>query len=69
MDVGERVLAWLHSLPASERGASLVEYAFLAILIAMAALIALRFMGQQVNANLEDFNTEYGNLRNAVPAG
>ena len=45
MDVGERVLAWLHSLPASERGASLVEYAFLAILIAMAALIAAAVHG------------------------
>lgn len=62
-----RTLAWWQSLPANERGASLVEYAFLAMLIALAALAALQFLGTEVNSNIEDFNTQYGNARGGPP--
>lgn len=62
-----RSLAWWHSLSANENGASLVEYAFLAMLIAIAALAALQFLGTQVNGDLENFNTEYGNARGGPP--
>lgn len=67
--MGLRTLAWWHSLPADERGASLVEYAFLAMLIAIAALAALQLLGTEVNANLEDFNTQYGSARGGAPPG
>jgi Flp pilus assembly pilin Flp len=67
MAVGLRTLAWWHSLPGNDRGASLVEYAFLAMLIAIAALAALQFLGTQVNADIEDFNSEYGNARGGPP--
>ena len=63
MRLGLRTLAWWHSLPANDRGASLVEYAFLAMLIAIAALAALQFLGTEVNGNIKDFNTQYGGAR------
>jgi len=66
--VDRRMLAWWQSLSGSERGASLVEYAFLALLIAMAALLALRFLGEEVNADIEQFNTELDNARSAAPS-
>ena len=41
-----KVTAWLNS----EKGASLVEYALLVVLIAIVALIAIRLAGQEVSS-------------------
>ncbi|MGH9000783.1 MAG: Flp family type IVb pilin, partial [Acidimicrobiia bacterium] len=48
-------LAWVDArLGRDERGASLVEYGFLVALIATVAVVALRFLGQQVP---DDYNS------------
>jgi Flp pilus assembly pilin Flp len=55
---------------ADERGASLVEYVFLLMLITLVALAAVEFLGTEVSDDLDSFNTELGNARNgADPAG
>jgi len=59
--LGIVLLVRWHSLQADDRGASLVEYAFLAMLIAIAALVAVEFLGNEVDASFTDFNTELGN--------
>lgn len=57
------LLAKWQCFTAGERGASLVEYAFLAMLIALAALVAVEFLGGEVEANFTDYSTELGNAR------
>lgn len=42
-------LNWIKANVKTERGASMVEYAFLVILIAIIALVGVRIAGQQVS--------------------
>jgi Flp pilus assembly pilin Flp len=57
--VGRKILAWWHAATADERGASLVEYAFLIVLIALIAFAAVEFFGQTVNSEFSDFTSGY----------
>ena len=41
-----KLTSWLHD---EERGASMVEYALLVVLIAIIALVAIRLAGQEVS--------------------
>ena len=43
------ILNWIKANVKTERGASMVEYAFLVILIAIIALVGVRIAGQQVS--------------------
>jgi pilus assembly protein Flp/PilA len=52
-----KLTAWYHS----ERGASMVEYALLVVLIAIIALVAIRLAGQAVSRT---FSTVSGSLTN-----
>lgn len=52
-------MAWWHSVAADERGASLVEYAFLLVLIALVAMAAVEFFGETVNDEFSDFTSGY----------
>lgn len=52
-----RVAGYLHS---EERGASLVEYALLIALIALAAFVAVVFFGSELS-------TEYSDISNTMP--
>jgi Flp pilus assembly pilin Flp len=45
----------------SERGASLVEYAFLVGLIAMVCLVAVVFFGQSTSSKYSDVASQVGN--------
>jgi pilus assembly protein Flp/PilA len=55
----EFVAAWLRSKTDSERGASLIEYALLLALIALACIIALQFLGDKAS---EQFHSVGGSL-------
>jgi Flp pilus assembly pilin Flp len=66
--VGRNIYAWWHGVTADERGASLVEYAFLIVLIALLAFAAVEFFGNTVDHELSDFTSGYEDLRgNAAP--
>lgn len=54
----KRVVTWC-SLPREERGASLVEYTFLLILVVVVAIVSLRFFGVTVSGS-------FGNSGNSV---
>ena len=43
---------------ADEEGASLVEYALLVALIAVIALVAIRFLGEQVSTEFDSIGNE-----------
>lgn len=43
------ILNWIKANVKTERGASMVEYALLVILIAIIALVGVRIAGQQVS--------------------
>jgi len=45
----EYASAWLHTRCRTERGASLIEYALLAGLIAVVCLLAVTFLGQKTS--------------------
>jgi pilus assembly protein Flp/PilA len=49
------------SLVKDEKGASMVEYALLVVLIAIVALVAIRLAGNEVSATFKDIAT---NLQN-----
>lgn len=57
--MGIAILARWHALCADERGASLVEYAFLAMLIAIAALVAVEFLGNEVEGTFTELNNQH----------
>ncbi len=61
--VGRKSLAWWHCVAADERGASLVEYAFLIVLIALIAFAAVEFFGDTVNNEFSDFTSSYESSR------
>ncbi len=63
--VGRKVLAWWHAATADEGGATLVEYAFLIALIALIAFAAVEFLGEAVDTEFSDFNSEYEGARGA----
>ena len=44
-----------------ERGASLVEYALLVVLIAIVAILAVRFTGDQVSTTFSDIGSNLSN--------
>lgn len=44
-----------------ERGASLVEYALLVVLIAIVAIVAIRFAGETVSETFSQIGSELGN--------
>lgn len=70
--MGRHILAWWHTFAADERGASLVEYAFLIVLIALVAFAAVEFFGDTVNNEFSDFTSGYEESRGdaaAPPAG
>lgn len=46
----QRIYSWFRD----EKGASMVEYALLVILIAIVALIAVRLAGQEVSENYSE---------------
>ncbi len=60
------VCVWWHTVTADERGASLVEYVFLLMLIALVALAAVEFLGTEVSDDFDSFTTELGNARDAA---
>jgi pilus assembly protein Flp/PilA len=55
------VVGWFQGRARDERGASLVEYALLLVLIAVVAIAGLTFLGHTVN---NTFNNVAGNLQN-----
>ena len=52
-----KVTAWLNS----EKGASLVEYALLVVLIAIVALVAIRLAGQEVSSAFDTIQDTLSN--------
>ena len=48
-----KVRSWM----ASERGASMVEYALLVVLIAIVALVAVSFAGEQVSETFSEIGS------------
>jgi pilus assembly protein Flp/PilA len=52
-----KVTSWIQE----EKGASMVEYALLVVLIAIIALVAVRLAGEQVSSTFNDVAT---NLQN-----
>lgn len=61
--MSRKLYAWWHCVTADERGASLVEYAFLIALIALIAVAAVEFLGQSVDQQFSDFSSEYEGAR------
>jgi Flp pilus assembly pilin Flp len=49
-----KVLTWLRD----ERGASMVEYALLVVLIAIIALVALRFAGRETSTLFSEISSD-----------
>ena len=66
--MGRHIVVWWHSVTADERGASLVEYAFLIVLIALLAFAAVEFFGNTVNNEFSDFTSGYEDLRGDAAA-
>lgn len=55
----EFLATWLRArFSDSERGASLVEYALLVALIAVVAIVALRFLGESASDTLSEAGSE-----------
>ena len=52
-----RLTSWVKS----EKGASMVEYALLVVLIAIIALIAVQFAGDQVSETFSEIGSGLGN--------
>jgi pilus assembly protein Flp/PilA len=54
--------AWLEAkLVRDEKGASMVEYGLLVALIAVVAIIAVRFLGTSVSENFSEVGSAIGN--------
>lgn len=66
--MGRKALAWWHSVATDERGASLVEYAFLLVLIALVAMAAVEFFGETVDQEFSDFTSGYEQSRGNAAA-
>ncbi len=49
---------WIQSKMDSDEGASLVEYALLVVLIAIVAIIAISFAGEQVTSTFDEIGSE-----------
>jgi Flp pilus assembly pilin Flp len=46
--------AWVHAHFSEERGATMVEYGIMVVLIAVVALLAVKVIGEKVNAGFKD---------------
>lgn len=51
---------WIQTKMDSDEGASLVEYALLVVLIAIVAIIAITFAGEQVSDTFSEIGSELG---------
>ncbi len=51
---------WIQAKMDSDEGASLVEYALLVVLIAIVAIIAITFAGNEVTSTFEEIGSELG---------
>lgn len=60
MKIFAKIQAALLSVGGEEEGASLVEYALLVALIALVAVVAIRFFGQELS-------TSYTDIANSFP--
>ena len=60
---GEEILARLMGFLSNEKGASLVEYSLLVLLIAIVALAAVAYFGDELSSTYSDINS------NLVDAG
>jgi pilus assembly protein Flp/PilA len=49
-----KLSAWLHS----EKGASMVEYSLLVVLIAIVALVAVKFMGEETSTLFSEISSD-----------
>ena len=52
------------NLEKRERGASMVEYALLVVLIALAAFLAVRFAGNELSRTYSNISVEVSNAGN-----
>ena len=52
---------WLQARWSDDRGASMVEYALLVVLIAIVAIIAIRFAGREVSQTFSDIGSGLSN--------
>jgi len=50
----QKISAWYRTMTAGETGASLVEYSLLIALIAIVALVAMRFFGGELSTAYSD---------------
>ena len=57
----EFVAAWLCPKFASDRGASMIEYALLLALIALICIIALQLLGEEASDRLSDVGSSLNN--------
>jgi pilus assembly protein Flp/PilA len=55
------IRAWLTAQARTERGASLVEYALLVALIAVACITAMQFLKGGIDKNFNEAGSELGN--------
>lgn len=53
-----RLQTWFLNFKNDERGASLVEYALLLVLIAVVAIVAIGIVGDEVNSAFENVGSE-----------
>lgn len=59
----EFLATWMRARFAdSERGASLVEYALLVALIAVIAIVAIRFLGESASETFDDVGSSIGGV-------
>lgn len=52
---------WLQARWSDDRGASMVEYALLVVLIAIVAIVAIRFAGREVSQTFSDIGSGLSN--------
>ena len=60
----EFVAAWLRTKTTSEKGASLVEYALLIVLIAIVCIVALQFLGDRASEQFDSVGNSLDNSTN-----
>jgi pilus assembly protein Flp/PilA len=61
VDAGMVLIAWVRSKVADERAASLVEYALLVALVAVACIAAMQLLGASAGSKLSRVGVSIGN--------